>query len=71
MRQIVKDLIVIVYTLSVTYMAGKWAIEYAYMERGYEAFGGEYLFIPMVAWLSYKVINTFLDLLEAKKNADG
>ena len=41
--------VVTVYVLAVTYMAGKWAIRHAYPERGYDAIGGEYLFIPMVA----------------------
>lgn len=45
-------------------MAGKWAIRYAYLEREYHAIGGEYLFIPMVAWAAYKIINIFFDVLE-------
>lgn len=41
--------VVAVYVVAVTYMAGKWAIRYAYLERGYDAIGGEYFFIPMMA----------------------
>ena len=29
--------VLMVYVLAVTYMAGKWAIRYAYLERGYDA----------------------------------
>lgn len=63
--------IVVGYVLSVTYMAGKWAIHYAYLERGYDAVGGEYIFIPMVAWAAYKAINIFLDVLEESDYEDG
>lgn len=56
--------VVAVYVTAVTYMAGKWAIHYAYLERGYDAVGGENLFIPMVAWTAYKLINVFLKVLE-------
>ncbi len=62
--QIFKSVIAIAYSLAVTFMAGKWAFDYAYMERGYEAIGGEYLFVPMAAWVAYKVISIFLDTLE-------
>lgn len=44
-----RPVVAVVYVTAVTYMAGKWAIRYAYLERGYDAVGGEYLFIPMVA----------------------
>ncbi len=62
--------VVAVYVVAVTYMAGKWAIRYAYLERGYDAIGGEYLFIPMVAWAAYKLINIFLNVLEDEKYAE-
>ena len=47
--------VLMVYVLAVTYMAGKRAIRYAYLERGYDAIGGEYFFIPMMAWAVYKL----------------
>ena len=62
--------VVTVYVLAVTYMAGKWAIRHAYPERGYDAIGGEYLFIPMVAWVAYKLINIFLNVLEDEMYAE-
>lgn len=62
--------VVAVYVMAVTYMAGNWAIHCAYLERGYDAVGGEYLFIPMVAWAAYKLINIFLNELEEERYAE-
>lgn len=58
--------VVAAYVLAVTFMAGKWAICSAYRMRGYFAIGGEYLFIPMVALVSYVVIKVFLNALEER-----
>lgn len=41
-EKIIRNLVAIVYTLAVTFAVGKWAIYAAYLERGYEAVGGEY-----------------------------
>lgn len=60
-----------VYVLVVTYMAGKWAVQSAYLERGYIAVGGEYIFIPMVAWVAEKAINLFFDALEDEHESRG
>lgn len=38
----------LIITLSITAATGIWAIQKAYEDRGYQAVGGEYLFIPMV-----------------------
>lgn len=65
-----QNVVVAIYVLSVTYMMGKWAQYYAYLERGYVAVGGEYLFILMVAWIAYKAICKFLDVLEEKEDAE-
>lgn len=62
--------VLMVYALAVTYMVGKWAIRYAYLERGYDAVGGEYLFILMVAWAAYRLINVFLKVLEDEMYAE-
>ena len=43
-----RDLIAVIWTLLVTYAIGKWSFHLAYIERGYEAVGGEYLLIPVV-----------------------
>jgi len=69
-RQIIRNVIVLTYTLSVTFMVGEWAMKYALTERGYKAAGGEYLLISIVAWVAYKVINILLDLLEDIEEID-
>lgn len=51
----------VICVFAVTYAVGTWARRYAYMERGYNAIGGEYLFIPLVAWGVYKVANMFFE----------
>lgn len=38
-RRIVRELLEAVYALAVTYAIGKWAIQAAYLKRGYEAVG--------------------------------
>lgn len=62
-RNWVRHAIALVYVLSVTYMIGRWAIHSAGLKRGYFAIGGEYLFIPLVAWAASRVINLFMDVL--------
>lgn len=61
---------VAVYVPAVTYMAGQWAFRTAYMDRGYVAVGGEYLVIPWAAWVAYKVISIFFDVLEEEGGAE-
>lgn len=69
--QIIKRIAALLYSLVVTFMAGEWAVKYAFMERGYKAVGGEYLFIVAVSLSAYKVINIFLNELEDKNYDDG
>ena len=59
------------YVVAVTYMAGQWAFRSAYMARGYKAVGGEYLVIPLAAWVSYKVISIFFDVLAEEGRAES
>lgn len=54
-------------TLAVTYTVGKWAFHAAYLERGYEAAGGEYLLVLLVCVAAYKVIHYIFDVLEAER----
>lgn len=63
-RPVIRQAVTAAYVLLVTYLSGKCAIYGAYLERGYSAFGGEYLVIPVMAWLSYKLISYFFDTLE-------
>ncbi len=47
--------------LAVTVIVGKWAIYYAYLERGYKAVGGEYLLILVTYLMVHKGIHYFLN----------
>jgi len=38
----------------VTYLYTAWSIEQAFLQRGYKAYGGEYLIIPFVFYGAYK-----------------
>lgn len=51
------DLIIKLFiSVTVTIPFGTWAIRHAYIERGYVAYGGEYLFIMLVFFIIYKVL---------------
>lgn len=63
-RKIIRDLLCSGYALAVTVMIVKWAFHTAYLERGYEAVGGEYLLIPMVFFIAYKAFEFFINTLE-------
>lgn len=61
--EILVILLELFYSLTITYFVAKWAIEYAYSVRGYEAYGGEYILIIMAFGLSWISIHTFFRLL--------
>lgn len=63
-RRVIRNLAVAVYTIAVTSAVGRWAVRAAYLERGYEAAGGEYCLILMVCWMAWKAINYLFDTLE-------
>ena len=63
-KRLKRELIAIVWTLLVTYAIGKWSFHLAYIERGSEALGGEYLLIPAVYWGAWKAINYLFDSME-------
>ena len=63
-KRLKRELIAIMWTLLVTYAIGKWSFHLAYIERGYEAVGGEYLLIPAVYWGAWKAINYLFDSME-------
>lgn len=63
-RQINRDLVEAGYALAVTFAIGKWAIYYAYLERGYEAIGGEWLLILVAYLVAYMAIHYLFDVLE-------
>lgn len=49
------------YSFAVSYFVGTWAIDYAYMERGYFAIGGEYMLIGMTFAICFWGIRNFLE----------
>lgn len=59
-----RNLVAVAYTFAVTSAVGKWATCIAYLERGYEAIGGEYCLVLMVCWVAWKAINYLFDTLE-------
>ena len=63
-KEIMRDFLGILYPLAVTLPAWKWAVHLAYMERGYEAVGGEYCLTIIVYWLAYKAVQYLFDALE-------
>lgn len=52
---------------SVSYFVSMWAIQEAYTERGYKAFGGEYILILTVFILAYKGIGIFFKYFRREK----
>lgn len=46
---------------ALTFPIAIWSVRYAYLERGYRAYGGEWLLIIMVYLLCYKMLG-FLDI---------
>lgn len=60
-------LVVTAYAAVITYMVGKWGFFMAYMERGYEAVGGEYLLIPMTYCTAGSAMHYFISALEGLK----
>lgn len=70
-RYIAKELMAVTYSLAVTFAIGRWAINLAYIERGYDAVGGEYCLI-LITYLvaSYAIHYLFhtLDDLEYERN---
>ena len=55
------------YAAVITYMVGKWGFLMAYMERGYAAVGGEYLFIPLAYCVAGSAMHYFISALERLK----
>ena len=44
----------------ITYLYLIKAIEHAYLQRGYEAYGGEYLIVPFVFYGAYKLVSLII-----------
>lgn len=59
-----RELTECLYALVVMIAIGKWAIHMAYLERGYDAIGGEYFLMIMAYWVAWKTIHYLFDILE-------
>ncbi len=46
------------------------AIEHAYLQRGYEAYGGEYLVIPFVFYAAYKALRAASKIFQSVRRGD-
>ncbi len=53
-------------SLFITYLVTQCLIAVAYAERGYKAVGGEYMMIPVVFFVAYKLIGLVMKFLSAK-----
>ena len=54
----------VIYALVIMFAIGKWAIHMAYLERGYEAIGGEYCLMIMAYLVAWKTIHYLFEALE-------
>lgn len=63
-----KKLAEMVFALTVTYCIGKWIVHMTYIERGYEAIGGEYCLILIIYWAAWNSINYLFKTLEDLEN---
>lgn len=68
MKTFIRYLIEAIYSVAVTYMIGRWGVNMAYLERGYEALGGELLLIPIAYLIAWSAISLFIDALEETAN---
>ncbi len=66
--KIIKNIVIIAYTLTITYLATQCAFEIAYAERGYDAIGGEYVVIPVAAYVAYRTITIVAENIEEDLN---
>lgn len=53
-------------SLFITDLMAQYLIAVAYAERGYKAVGGEYMMIPVVFFVVYKLIGLVMKFLSAK-----
>ena len=68
-KYIVRQLVETGYAVGATYAIGRWGIAYAYMERGYEAVGGEYALILGTYLVAHTVISYLFKALEEQRDA--
>lgn len=60
-------LVKLFFAFSASYFASVWATRQAYADRGYEAYGGEYILAIIVFLISYGIITVFFRRFRRKK----
>lgn len=55
------------FSFSVSYFASIWITRQAYAERGYKAYGGEYILILVVFLIAYRIVTAFFRNFRRKK----
>ena len=66
MREFFRQFFAALLAMAAAFQAGNWAISYAFEHRGYQAAGGEYLFIPIVYFGVYTAVIYLFDNHEEK-----
>ena len=64
MKKAVRMIIGAIYAAAFAIVVGSWGICYAYIERGYIAFGGEYLLFPIAFVVAYRAMQFIVRILE-------
>lgn len=60
MKGIIWNLLETAGAAAVAYRAGRWVIACAYLERGYDVVGGEYLALPVFYWLGGRIMHNII-----------
>lgn len=70
-KVIFRQLAAINAALAITYLIGWPVVQYAYIERGYTAIGGEWLLILLVYWIGYGAAEKLFSAVAKKNDSDG
>lgn len=62
--ELLRCIVEVTYTLSITVAAMKWSSYMAYVQRGYEAVGSEYFFAGIAGYIAYRAIDILFETLE-------
>lgn len=68
--RVVLLVIKIFFSYSVAYFVSLWAIKAAYEQRGYEAYGGEYILILAAFVIAYETLSLFFKNFRRKKHGE-
>lgn len=70
-KGILRQMIEVDCALAATYLVGRWAVQCAYVERGYRAVGSEWLLIILVYLGTYKAVCVVFGRIGLKRGAYG